>query len=83
MIPYFKLKRLTKKTFWRGTYLYSLYKGLSQASETNHAILNKLRGTKEVYGIFNANDSKLRNLWDIHFQIDEFYKATDKLRLLA
>ena len=30
-----------------------------------------------MYGIFNANDSKLRNLWDIHFQIDEFYKATD------
>ena len=30
-----------------------------------------------MYGIFNANDSKLRNLWDIHFQIDEFYLATD------
>lgn len=43
----------------------------------NHAILNKLRRTKEVYGIFNANDSKLRNLCDIHFQINEFYKTTD------
>ena len=30
-----------------------------------------------MYGIFNANDNKLRNLWDIHFQIVEFYKATD------
>ena len=27
-MPYFKPKRLEKKTFWRVTYLYSLYKGL-------------------------------------------------------
>ena len=25
---YFKPKRLRKKNFWRGTYLYSLFKGL-------------------------------------------------------
>ena len=27
-MPHFKPKRLEKKTFWRGTYLYNLYKGL-------------------------------------------------------
>ena len=28
LIPCFRPKRLKKRTLWRGTYLYSLYKGL-------------------------------------------------------
>ena len=40
LISYFKPKELKKKTFWRGAYLHSLYKGLPPGAKNALQIMS-------------------------------------------